>query len=98
MLQSQCFSWNVIFSNLEKVLGYTNMGKETFLYFAYGSNLLTERIHINNPSAKFKSIGFLKKHKLDFNNKSKVKLENSIMFWKFQFLEMGRGCSDNHST
>ena len=56
------------------------MGKETFLYFAYGSNLLTERIQINNPSAKFKSIGFLKKHKLDFNNKSKVKLEHSIMF------------------
>ena len=45
---------------------------DTFLYFAYGSNLLTERIQINNPSAKFKSTGFLKKHKLDFNNKSKV--------------------------
>lgn len=23
----------------------------TFLYFAYGSNLLDQRIHINNPSA-----------------------------------------------
>lgn len=26
---------------------------ETFLYFAYGSNLLTERIHLRNPSAVF---------------------------------------------
>lgn len=25
---------------------------QSFLYFAYGSNLSTERIHINNPSAK----------------------------------------------
>ena len=55
-------------------MGVRVMGKETFLYFAYGSNLLTERIQINNPSAKFKSIGFLRKHKLDFNNKSKVEL------------------------
>lgn len=31
-----------------------------FLYFAYGSNLLTERIHINNPSAKMVDIGKLK--------------------------------------
>ncbi|XP_040820900.1 gamma-glutamylcyclotransferase isoform X3 [Ochotona curzoniae] len=28
-------------------------GEDTFLYFAYGSNLLTERIHLRNPSAKF---------------------------------------------
>lgn len=26
---------------------------ESFLYFAYGSNLLTERIHLRNPSAVF---------------------------------------------
>lgn len=26
---------------------------ESFLYFAYGSNLLTERIHLRNPSAAF---------------------------------------------
>lgn len=31
-----------------------------FLYFAYGSNLLKERIHINNPSAKMISVGKLK--------------------------------------
>lgn len=27
--------------------------RESFLYFAYGSNLLTERIHLRNPSAAF---------------------------------------------
>ena len=52
------------------------MGNETFLYFAYGSNLLTERIRINNPSARFKSVGFLNDHKLDFNNRSKVEVYN----------------------
>ncbi|KAG0717928.1 Gamma-glutamylcyclotransferase [Chionoecetes opilio] len=39
-----------------------------FLYFAYGSNLLTERIHINNPSAKMISVGKLKDYRLDFNH------------------------------
>lgn len=28
----------------------------TFLYFAYGDNLFTFRIHMNNPSAEFVSI------------------------------------------
>uniref|UniRef100_A0A8D1DS58 gamma-glutamylcyclotransferase n=2 Tax=Sus scrofa TaxID=9823 RepID=A0A8D1DS58_PIG len=27
--------------------------EESFLYFAYGSNLLMERIHLRNPSAEF---------------------------------------------
>lgn len=27
--------------------------ENSFLYFAYGSNLLTERIHLRNPSATF---------------------------------------------
>ena len=31
-----------------------------FLYFAYGSNMLMKRIHINNPTAIRKDIGFLK--------------------------------------
>ena len=43
-----------------------NMSQSRFLYFAFGSNLLTERIHINNPSAVFKSIAKLSNHKLDF--------------------------------
>ena len=41
-----------------------------FLYFAYGSNLLPERIHLNNPSATIKGIAELKGYKLDFFNKS----------------------------
>eukprot|EP00092_Neocalanus_flemingeri_P063501 GFUD01076864.1.p1 GENE.GFUD01076864.1~~GFUD01076864.1.p1 ORF type:complete len:173 (-),score=69.32 GFUD01076864.1:83-601(-) len=43
------------------------MASKTFLYFAFGSNLLTERIHINNPSAVFRTIAKLKDHRLDFN-------------------------------
>ncbi|KAJ6635519.1 Gamma-glutamylcyclotransferase [Pseudolycoriella hygida] len=39
---------------------------ETFLYFAYGSNLLSKRIHIQNPTAKRKTIGQLKNYRLDF--------------------------------
>ncbi|XP_078034016.1 gamma-glutamylcyclotransferase [Augochlora pura] len=37
-----------------------------FLYFAYGSNMLTKRIHINNPTAERKNIGLLKNFRLDF--------------------------------
>lgn len=33
---------------------------ETFLYFAYGSNMLAKRIHYKNPSAVQKYIGKLK--------------------------------------
>ncbi|XP_014366975.2 gamma-glutamylcyclotransferase [Papilio machaon] len=40
--------------------------RDTFLYFAYGSNLLKKRIHINNPSAIFLGIGRLDDHQLDF--------------------------------
>ncbi|XP_069681439.1 gamma-glutamylcyclotransferase-like isoform X2 [Periplaneta americana] len=46
-----------------------NFGKtmtKSFLYFAYGSNLLTQRIHINNPSAVRKDIGKLMDYRLDF--------------------------------
>ncbi|XP_030025203.1 gamma-glutamylcyclotransferase isoform X2 [Manduca sexta] len=39
---------------------------DTFLYYAYGSNLLKKRIHINNPSAVFLGIGRLDGHQLDF--------------------------------
>ena len=47
------------------------MDKPTFLYFAYGSNLLTDRIRINNPSARARNTALLRNHKLDFNNLSK---------------------------
>ncbi|XP_058383680.1 gamma-glutamylcyclotransferase [Diceros bicornis minor] len=40
----------------------------SFLYFAYGSNLLTERIHLRNPSAAFVGAARLQDFKLDFGN------------------------------
>ncbi|XP_011729629.1 gamma-glutamylcyclotransferase isoform X2 [Macaca nemestrina] len=42
--------------------------EESFLYFAYGSNLLTERIHLRNPSAAFFCVARLQDFKLDFGN------------------------------
>ncbi|KAI5948000.1 gamma-glutamylcyclotransferase isoform X2 [Manis javanica] len=42
--------------------------EESFLYFAYGSNLLTERIHLHNPSAEFICVARLQDFKLDFAN------------------------------
>ncbi|XP_076680046.1 gamma-glutamylcyclotransferase [Andrena cerasifolii] len=42
-----------------------------FLYFAYGSNMLMKRIHINNPTAEHKDIGLLKNFRLDFATHSK---------------------------
>ncbi|XP_004453258.1 gamma-glutamylcyclotransferase [Dasypus novemcinctus] len=42
--------------------------EESFLYFAYGSNLLTERIHLRNPSAAFCCVARLQDFKLDFGN------------------------------
>lgn len=41
--------------------------ENTFLYYAYGSNLLTERIRINNPSAKKIAVAKLDGWRLDFN-------------------------------
>jgi len=37
------------------------------LYFAFGSNLLKERITINNPSAEFVDIAKLEGYRLEFN-------------------------------
>ncbi|XP_012267579.2 gamma-glutamylcyclotransferase isoform X2 [Athalia rosae] len=42
-----------------------------FFYFAYGSNLLAKRIHINNPTAVRHDIGQLKNFRLDFGTYSK---------------------------
>ncbi|XP_008579388.1 PREDICTED: gamma-glutamylcyclotransferase isoform X2 [Galeopterus variegatus] len=42
--------------------------EESFLYFAYGSNLLTERIRLRNPSAAFCCVARLRDFKLDFGN------------------------------
>uniref|UniRef100_A0A672J6F0 Gamma-glutamylcyclotransferase-like n=2 Tax=Salarias fasciatus TaxID=181472 RepID=A0A672J6F0_SALFA len=37
-----------------------------FLYFAFGSNLLKERLQLANPSAEFRTTGRLKDYKLNF--------------------------------
>ncbi|XP_061518348.1 uncharacterized protein LOC1272591 isoform X3 [Anopheles gambiae] len=37
------------------------MATGTFYYFAYGSNLLAKRIHIQNPTAVRKGFGYLKR-------------------------------------
>ncbi|XP_007535461.1 gamma-glutamylcyclotransferase [Erinaceus europaeus] len=39
-----------------------------FLYFAYGSNLLTQRVRLRNPSAAFRCVARLPDFKLDFGN------------------------------
>ncbi|KAI1693298.1 AIG2-like family domain-containing protein [Ditylenchus destructor] len=43
-----------------------------FYYFAFGSNLLTERIHINIPTAQFVSIGHLQNYTLEFYGNSSI--------------------------
>jgi hypothetical protein len=45
---------------------------DSFLYFAYGSNLLTERIHVKNPSAVAVSAARLDGYALTFGHYSKV--------------------------
>lgn len=39
----------------------------SFLYFAYGSNLLRQRLHLQNPSAKFVAAAELADYKLAFS-------------------------------
>ncbi|KAM4689693.1 gamma-glutamylcyclotransferase [Discoglossus pictus] len=43
-------------------------GGDSFYYFAYGSNLLKERILLSNPSASFHSIAKLQNFKLAFGS------------------------------
>uniref|UniRef100_A0A8C7TH77 Gamma-glutamylcyclotransferase b n=1 Tax=Oncorhynchus mykiss TaxID=8022 RepID=A0A8C7TH77_ONCMY len=45
-----------------------NIEIHTFLYFAYGSNLLKERLHLKNPSASIHCVARLKDYKLIFGN------------------------------
>ncbi|XP_028832096.1 gamma-glutamylcyclotransferase isoform X2 [Denticeps clupeoides] len=44
------------------------MDNQTFLYFAYGSNLLKERLQLKNPSATVHCVARLKDYKLVFGN------------------------------
>ena len=55
-----------------------SVSNKTFLYFAYGSNLLTKRIHFQNPSAVFRDAAKLDGYKLEFRLPSKV---NNIESW-----------------
>ena len=48
--------------------------EDTFFYFAYGSNLLQERLHLNNPSAVFYSIAKLNDYALKFDRQN----DNSV--------------------
>uniref|UniRef100_A0A674APP7 Gamma-glutamylcyclotransferase b n=1 Tax=Salmo trutta TaxID=8032 RepID=A0A674APP7_SALTR len=45
-----------------------NIETHTFLYFAYGSNLLKERLQLKNPSASIHCVARLKDYKLIFGN------------------------------
>lgn len=45
---------------------------KSFLYFGYGSNLLSKRIHLFNPSAVRQCIARLDNHRLDFGYDSKL--------------------------
>ncbi|KAG4078398.1 hypothetical protein HA402_013108 [Bradysia odoriphaga] len=49
----------------------TSSSNETFMYFAYGSNLLSRRIHFQNPTAVRRGTGKLKDYRLDFNTQSR---------------------------
>ncbi|XP_060637825.2 gamma-glutamylcyclotransferase [Anolis sagrei] len=49
-------------------LGVQNCLNGTFLYFAYGSNLLRERIMLRNPSVAFLTLAHLLDYKLAFGS------------------------------
>lgn len=42
-----------------------------FYYFAYGSNLLSERLHLMNPTAEFVAVGYVRGYTLGFYGTSK---------------------------
>ncbi|XP_056331091.1 gamma-glutamylcyclotransferase b isoform X1 [Danio aesculapii] len=48
--------------------GTESLNASTFLYFAYGSNLLKERLQMRNPSAAVHCVARLKDYKLVFGN------------------------------
>ena len=56
----------------------------TFLYFAYGSNLLSKRIHINNPSAVRCGIGKLEVSLFKIN----ILITNVWLEFSFRFRDV----------
>lgn len=43
---------------------------QRFFYFAFASNLLEERLRVQNPTAEFVTIGRLEDHSLEFDYRS----------------------------
>ena len=66
-----CIIWGLIAGTTSETTATTP--KSSFLYFAYGSNLLTERIHFQNPSAIFRGAAQLDGYRLEFRLPSKVR-------------------------
>ncbi|CAB3372206.1 Hypothetical predicted protein [Cloeon dipterum] len=60
------FSYLCMLLNILVMAEEVVAAKGKFLYFAYGSNLLDKRIHINNPSAVRKTHAKLEGYRLDF--------------------------------
>ena len=56
----------------EVPLEFESNDGSSFLYFAYGSNLLKRRIHFQNPSATFRDAAKLEGYKLEFRLPSQV--------------------------
>jgi len=55
------------------------MPEATFLYFAYGSNMLTRRLRDPKraPTALFEDTGFVPRYRLTFNKRSRGKVQSS---------------------
>lgn len=64
----------------------------TFLYFAYGSNLLAKRIHLNNPTAVMKDIGYIKVRNIIEEKNKEVSL---YLFYISKFIYV-YCCNDDH--
>lgn len=56
----------IFLSDLDALTAMDN--QTTFLYFAYGSNLLKERLQLRNPSARVHCVARLQDYKLAFGN------------------------------
>lgn len=62
-------------------MSYVPSKRSTFLYFAYGSNLWTKRIHLQNSSAVRKGIAQLKVNSGFFStNSERISIKNGIFF------------------
>jgi len=51
---------------------------DTFIYFAYGSNLDPERLYLNCPSAQFLSTGKLYEFTLNFTKTSEIRWRGGV--------------------